>query len=202
VTAHPLKAIALDFGHTLIDERVDILAIPDHRETHLMPGVRPAVEGLSLPIAVWANTRRAVADDVRRWLERAGLSAPVRWVVTSVDAGARKPAREFFEFALRQMGMTPGDVLFVGNQRNSDIAGGEGYGIRTVYLSDPIYRSPDDAPCTAEPTFTIATLADLPRLVARLTSHDGTNPEPRTANPNSEPQLRTANAEPRTLNRT
>src|SRR3954469_9571955 len=81
---------------------------------------------------------------------------------------ARGSRRVSSSSSLRQMDMRAGDVLFVGNQRNSDIAGGEASGLRTVYLADPIYRSPDDAPCTAEPTFTIATLADLPALVTRL----------------------------------
>jgi len=163
-----LNAVALDFGHTLIDERVDILAATAHREEHLMPGARETLERLTLPVAIWANTRIADADNIRRWLERAGLSERIAWVVTSVDASARKPAPAFFAYALQVMQMTPAEVLFAGNQRNSDIAGGEAYGIRTVYLSDPVYRSDDDAACEVEPSFTIATLADLPGLVARL----------------------------------
>jgi putative hydrolase of the HAD superfamily len=168
VTPHPLTAIALDFGHTLIDERINILTIAQHQEAHLMPGVRDALAELTLPVAIWANTRAANADDLRRWLQRAGLAAHVTWVVTSVDAGARKPAREFFDYALRLMQMTPEEVLFVGNQRNTDIAGGEAFGIRTVWLSADAYRSGDDARCDAQPSFTIATLADLPTLVARV----------------------------------
>jgi FMN phosphatase YigB (HAD superfamily) len=163
-----VKAVALDFGHTVIDERIDVLTALEHREEHLMPGVRDTLAALSLPVAIWANTRIANAAHVRGWLDRAGLSERVRWVVTSVDAGARKPAREFFDYALGAMQMSATDVLFVGNQLNTDIAGGEAFGIRTVYLAGAIYRSPDDAPSTAEPTFTIATLADLAALVGRL----------------------------------
>ena len=163
------RAIAFDFGHTLMDERIDILAVTDHREEHLMPGARDALERLTLPVAIWANTRVADADNVRQWLRRAALFDHVAWVVTSVDASARKPAPAFFAYALQVMQMAPADVLFVGNQLNTDIAGGEGYGIRTVFLSDPVYRSVDDGACDAEPSFTIATLKDLPTLVAALT---------------------------------
>ena len=163
-----VKAVALDFGHTVIDERVNVLTVLEHRQEHLMPGVRDALAGVSVPIAIWANTRVANAADLRRWLDRAGLSDRVRWIVTSIDAGARKPAREFFDRALGAMQMAAADVLFVGNQRNTDIAGGNAFGVPTVYLTDAIYRSPDDAPCASEPTFTIPTLSDLPSLVARL----------------------------------
>ena len=175
-----IEAVALDLGHTVVDERLGLLALTPHDESHLMPGAREAMERLTLPIAIWANTRVADANDVRRWLERAGLATHVIWVATSVDAGARKPARAFFDYALRLMQIGPDEVLFVGNQRNTDIAGGEASGIRTVYLTDAIYRSPDDAPSTAEQTFTIATLRDLPALVASITGppDEPPNPEP------------------------
>jgi len=163
-----ISAVALDFGHTIIDERVDILLEDTYHEQHLMPGVREALTGLAHPVAIWANTRRANAEDVWRWLQRTGLAAHVTWVVTSVDAGARKPAREFFDYALRMMAMGAEDVLFVGNQRNTDIAGGRAYGIRTVWISDDAYHSADDCEVGVEPTFTIVTLAGLPGLVAKL----------------------------------
>lgn len=166
----PPRAVALDFGHTIIDEHVNIVSTHEHHPDHLMPGAREALFGLTLPVAIWANTRLADATDVRRWLGRAGLTSHVTWVVTSVDAGARKPARAFFEYALQVMDMSADDVLFVGNQRNTDIAGGEGFGIRTVFLADPAYRSVDDGACDVAPSFTIATLRDLPKLVAELTS--------------------------------
>ena len=59
-----ISAVALDFGHTIIDERVDILRENNHREEHLMPGARAALTGLAHPVAIWANTRRANAEDV------------------------------------------------------------------------------------------------------------------------------------------
>jgi FMN phosphatase YigB (HAD superfamily) len=168
VTLRPLQAIALDFGHTVIDERIDILRAAEHEESHLMPGVRQALHQLTLPVAIWANTRVADAENIRHWLRGAALFDLITWVITSVDASARKPAPSFFDYALQVMQMRPDDVLFVGNQRNTDIAGGEAYGIRTVYLSDPVYRSDDDGASDIEPSFTIDTLNDLPALVARL----------------------------------
>jgi putative hydrolase of the HAD superfamily len=91
-------------------------------------------------------------------------------VITSVDAAARKPAPEFFHYALARCGLAKDDVLFVGNQLNTDIAGAEAFGIRTAWLSGSAYRSRDDAPCDAHPTYTIRTLADLPALMRRLTT--------------------------------
>src|SRR5262249_6660026 len=69
----PMKAIAFDWGHTLIDERRDEHIPLDTRPVYVMPGVVEVVPRLTLPLAVWANTRVASEAAVRRWLDRAGL---------------------------------------------------------------------------------------------------------------------------------
>jgi|SRR5215469_641946 len=155
----PLKAIAFDWCHTLMDERRDEHIPLDASPVRLMPGVADVVPQLMLPLAVWANTRAARETTVRGWLDRAGLSPLFRWVITSVDAGARKPAPEFFQYALARCGLTKDEVLFVGNQLNSDIAGGEAFGIRTVWLCGSAHLSPDDGPSRARATFTMDTPA-------------------------------------------
>jgi len=82
-----------------------------------------------------------------------------------VDAGFRKPAPEFFDFAL--CALSKDEVLFVGNQLNTDITGGEQYGIRTVWLCGRPYRSADEtqSPKDVRPTYTIRTFRQLPILL-------------------------------------
>jgi HAD superfamily hydrolase (TIGR01662 family) len=171
-----IEAIAFDLGHTLMDESRDRDVPIDRRPVHLMPGVVEALSQLAplgLPLAVWANTRVATEADVRAWLDRAGLGHVFRWVITSVDAGVRKPAPGFFEYALARCGLAKEDVLFVGNQLNTDIAGAEAFGIRSVWLSGAAYRSDDDAPCEARATYAVDTLHDVPALVQRLQREAG-----------------------------
>src|SRR3954462_9667594 len=164
----PLKAVPFDWGHTIMDECRDGHVPLDERPVHLMPGVSEVLPQVALPLALWANTRVASEADVRGWLERAGFSAFFRWVITSVDAGARKPAPQFFQYALARCGLAREQVLFVGNQLNTDVSGAEAFGIPTAWLSSAAYRSADDAPCDASPTYTIGTLDDLPALLRRL----------------------------------
>src|SRR5688572_14864208 len=104
MSAMPLKAVAFDWGHTLMDECRAREVPLDARPIHLMPGVSDALPRMTLPMAVWTNTRVAAETDVRRWLERAGLGRFFQWVVTSVEAGARKPAPAFFQYALARCG--------------------------------------------------------------------------------------------------
>ncbi len=164
----PVQLVAFDLGHTLLNERVNRHLPIEAAPIELMPGALAAVSSLGLPLAVWANTRIATEKEVRTWLERAGLGPFVRSVATSVDAGARKPSARFFSYALARAGVTKEDVLFVGNQLNTDVAGGQAFGIRTVWLSGDAYRSEDDAPCDVTPTYTIDTLDHLPALVGTL----------------------------------
>ena len=137
-----IRAVAFDFGHTLVDEQRDA----------------------SIPLESRAGT------DLQHFLDRAGIGRFFAWVVTSVDAGFRKPAPQFFEFALGKCGLARDEVLFVGNQLNTDIAGGQSSGIRTVWLSGTAYRSTDDSPSAqgVRPTHTIHTLRQLPPLLERL----------------------------------
>jgi FMN phosphatase YigB (HAD superfamily) len=161
------KLIAFDFGHTLMDERKDADVPLAVRSVHLMPDVLDVLPRLPVPMAVWANTRVAREADVRTWLARAGIERFFTCVITSVDAGVRKPERGFFDFALARCRLLKDDVLFVGNQLNTDIRGGEGFGIRTVWLSGADYRSNDDDEHDGStPSYTIQRLGELPTLLA------------------------------------
>jgi FMN phosphatase YigB (HAD superfamily) len=142
----------------------------ESRPVHLMPEVSEILPQISMPLAVWANTRTATGSDLQQFLDRAGIGRFFAWVVTSVDAGFRKPAPQFFDFAVRKCGLARDEVLFVGNQLNTDIAGGEQYGIRTVWLSGSAYRSSDETQRlqNVNPTHAIHTLSQLPPLVKSL----------------------------------
>jgi phosphoglycolate phosphatase-like HAD superfamily hydrolase len=161
--------VAFDFGHTLMHERKDADVHLDVRPVHLMPDVLDVLPLIPVPMAVWANTRTARESEIRKWLARAGIERFFTSVVTSVDAGARKPSPAFFEFALARCGRLRGDVLFVGNQLNTDIRGGEEFGIRTVWVCGPEYRSDDDDEQGAiEPSYSIQRLHELPDVLMGL----------------------------------
>ena len=117
---------------------------------------------------MWANTREGDERHVRAWLTRAGLGGVFSWVITSTDAGARKPSPRFFAYALARCGCAPDDVLFVGNQLNTDVAGANGVGIRSVWLAGEAYRSDDDRPCDASRPTRSRASSDLPALVRQL----------------------------------
>lgn len=161
-----LKLVAFDVGHTLIDEAIDACSfVPPVR---LMPYVKEVLPQIHLPMAAWSNTKSARQADVRKLLEAADIGQFFTWIMTSVDAGHRKPHPSFFQFALQKCGLSEGEVLFVGNQLNTDIRGGVQCGIRTVWVSGEAYRSPEDTSGDLSPDFVIDSLAELPALIRRL----------------------------------
>ena len=160
-----LKAVIFDFGQTIMPETLNLEDCP----VELMPGVVEAMSQIALPKGIWANTKEATASQIRSWLRRARLDAYIQWVITSFEIGHRKPSLEFFTAALAQCDLRASDIVFVGNQLNTDILGANNAGIRSVYLADARYRSPDDSPDRQViPAYMIQTLFDLPRLIQSL----------------------------------
>jgi FMN phosphatase YigB (HAD superfamily) len=159
-----VKAVAFDFGHTLVDEQ-SVLHHP-----RPMPGLLEALPQIRLPMAVWANTRSADEAAVTEILRTLEIEQHFSSVATSVDAGFRKPAPEFFRFALSQWRFAKDEILFVCNQLNTDVLGAKAFGIGTAWLSAPEFRSADETMTLndVQPTFTLAGFAELPSLLAKI----------------------------------
>jgi FMN phosphatase YigB (HAD superfamily) len=169
-----LQAVMFDFGHTIMDELKERGLPLTSRPVHLMPGLPGILPQITFKMGIWANTQVAREHDIRLWLRRARINDYFEWVITSVDAGARKPAPGFFSYALKKCKLKKDEVIFVGNQLNTDIRGANDYGIKCVWLSGQAYRSPDDIPndeligSRARPTHAIESLKQLPALLETL----------------------------------
>jgi FMN phosphatase YigB (HAD superfamily) len=169
-----LKAVMFDFGHTIMDELKGGDTPFASRPIFLMPGLPEILPHIAFRMGIWANTKTARELDIRLWLRRAKINDHFDWVISSVDAEARKPDRRFFRYALEKCKLEKEEVLFVGNQLNTDIRGANDYGIRCVWLSGRAYRSrddtPDDAPFARQvrATHVIESLEQLPKLLEQF----------------------------------
>ena len=76
--------------------------------------------------------------------------------VTPVVVG--KPAPPLFLIALERLGLAPADAAMVGDSLPSDMAGGRGVGMRTVYYA------PEGPDAAGAADVTVRTFADLARL--------------------------------------
>jgi HAD superfamily hydrolase (TIGR01509 family) len=89
-----------------------------------------------------------------------GLGGLLDGIVTSAEAGFRKPDPRIFEAALTAVQCEPERALFVGDSLNVDVAGGRAAGIRSV-LIDRTAAAPE--PGDVERIFT---LDNLPALMS------------------------------------
>lgn len=177
-----LKAVMFDYGHTIIDELKDRHIPLASRSVHLMPGLLGMLPQIKFKMGIWANAEVG-EQGLRIWLRRAGISEYFEWITTSEDAGARKPSPDFFSYALNRCSLKKEEIVFVGNQLNTDIRGAKDCGIRCIWLSGPAHRSPDDFPMDdiagkqIEPDYIIESLTELPALLRnnRLSERDDEN---------------------------
>ena len=83
-------------------------------------------------------------------------------IVVSEEIGASKPGRTFFDYTFQQIGHPPkSEVLIVGDSLNSDIQGGNNFGIDTCWYN-PAKKYNESA---IKPTFEIQSLQHLKTFV-------------------------------------
>ncbi len=56
-------------------------------------------------------------------------------ITISQEVGIGKPDRQVFDLTLKRLELTPAEVVMVGNSLESDVAGANGVGIRSIWLN-------------------------------------------------------------------
>jgi HAD superfamily hydrolase (TIGR01509 family) len=96
-------------------------------------------------------------------IEKVGLDARAACVVVSEIVGLRKPDPLIFRMAAERLGVTPSEVLFVGDHPDLDIAGAAGVGMRTAWMRRG--REWPDRLALQSPDYLIDSLAELISVV-------------------------------------
>lgn len=73
-----------------------------------------------------------------------------------------KPSQPFFHGAVTDMGLTPGDVVMIGDDLEADIGGALNAGLRAVQVQTGKYSARDEANTDIRPTARIPSIADFP----------------------------------------
>jgi putative hydrolase of the HAD superfamily len=99
---------------------------------------------------------------VHRLLAREGIAACFQAIVVSGEIGWRKPRPEIFLAALKGLGVTPFECLYVGDDFEKDIRGASAVGMPAVWLNE------HDEPLPVEGPFPLAIIRALPELAKIL----------------------------------
>lgn len=164
-----LKAVFFDLGDTIIAE-INGPADVDNSDFDVLDGAEEVLRelGKSFKLAIVSNTLDWGDEDIARALERKNLTDYFDAIVTSVDAGSRKPDPGIYQKALRLVGCAPCEVAMLGDRVDTDIAGANRVGITSI-----LCRWNDKYPFLASteedlPDFVIGSIKELPELIASI----------------------------------
>lgn len=82
-------------------------------------------------------------------------------IVLSDAAGVNKPAREFFEYALRQTGADPASTLMIGDNFSTDILGAKTVALHTMFFN----RKPESFSAPEPVDFEVHSLKEILRIL-------------------------------------
>lgn len=143
------------------------------REVVLGPSTRP-VEGVAealrelsgtLCLGIISNTGLSLGTELRRLLARDGLDDLFSLLVFSDEVQLSKPDPAIFKAFIAGLGIKPGELLHVGDTRETDVEGARLLGIRTVRFAG--VRDDSGQP---EADYVIHSYEDLPRIARSLMS--------------------------------
>ncbi|WP_050675508.1 HAD family hydrolase, partial [Acinetobacter sp. 1578804] len=63
-----------------------------------------------------------------------GLKEFFSTIIVSEAVGMRKPHRQIFEYACKELGCTPNECIFVGDNHKADIEGANNAGMKTIFF--------------------------------------------------------------------
>ena len=125
--------------------------------------VEPALQRLG----EWGLTLGALSNG-NADINQVGLGAWFDFSLNALSGGAPKPAVKMFLRAAQLAGCAPAQIVHVGDDLDSDIAGAAGAGMITVWLNRSGSEGSTQVPI---PNFEISTLTELPELISRLNSN-------------------------------
>ena len=97
---------------------------------------------------LYAATNSSYEHQYKR-LTQSDMLKYFKKIFVSEKMGALKPAKEFFDGCLKEMGdITPNEIVIIGDSLTADILGGKEYGLKTIWfnpnnLPEPKSLSPD-----------------------------------------------------------
>ncbi|MBZ0239047.1 MAG: HAD family hydrolase [Deltaproteobacteria bacterium] len=93
-----------------------------------------------VPVGILSNSEGKLAE----LIDEIGWRAPFRVIVDSGRLGVAKPERAIFEHAARALGVTPAEVVHVGDSRTADIDGARAVGMRAIWFGAAARERPED----------------------------------------------------------
>jgi len=162
-----------DLGLRLDAPTIRHIAVMEHRAlatgTMLPPENREAIRTLKrggLRLGLVSNVH-LLPDMMREDLEHLDLLELFDVTVFSSEEKIRKPHPRIYQAALTRLGVPAERAVFVGDRLREDVRGPKDLGMRAILTTQ--FRQEDPAEAAVPPDAVIASLAELPDVLARWT---------------------------------
>lgn len=166
-----IRAVFFDLGDTLVvEEDIDTKHLWEVtlKKLPYLDEVLTELKRKGFKLGIITNTVTSREEHIRMALRKIDIEKCFNVIVTSVDVGHDKPDERIFLTALRKLRIKPKDAVMVGNRISVDIVGGNRIGMKTI-LFKWNKRYPEKITSSEEqPTRTIKSLLDLPRVLIEL----------------------------------
>ena len=106
----------------------------------------------------------AIPECIDELLKFHGLTELLDIIVVSAAVNKRKPSPEIFKNALKTLGVSATETVFVGDTLDADIDGAKGVGMKAVYIQ----RRIENAEGHVKPDKTIKSLGELSETLKKL----------------------------------
>jgi 2-haloacid dehalogenase len=135
----------------------------------LQPDCHQTLEDLKsrgLYVSVVSNSDE---DQLQPLIEKAGIAKWLDHWTSSEAAQSCKPDARFFELALEKSGLSPEEVVFVGDSLEQDIAGASRIGMTTVLITETDTPAPMHlGTVSVQPDHNISRLGELVPIIDKL----------------------------------
>ncbi|HXF56823.1 MAG TPA: HAD family hydrolase [Actinomycetota bacterium] len=160
-----LRAVGFDLPDDVVAHIVHLDHSAYSNSLTVEPEVRATLERLRASgyrLGLVSNVT-LLPELMRADLERLGLAPFLEASVFSSEVGVRKPHPDIFVEALRRLGTSPAETVFVGDRLLDDVSGAQAVGMRAVQTRQ-FRREEDDR---VRPDAVIDHLRELPAVLAR-----------------------------------
>lgn len=164
-----------DLGFHLDAATIRDIAVLEHRALAtgemLPPGNREAIRTLKeqgFKIGLVSNVT-LLPEMMREDMERLDLLDYFDVTVFSSEEMVRKPAPRIYQAVLTRLDVPAAEAVFVGDRLKEDVRGPKECGMRAILTTQ--FRQEDPREAVPAPDAVIASLAELPGVLARWHSH-------------------------------
>ena len=146
----------------------------DYKRKRVVPrvGLKEMITELdALGIRLGVISNMISVDFIPYVLNKYGIADYMETVIMSSECGIRKPAREIFDIALKEMNLTKDEVCYLGDTLSRDVLGVRNADWRYVIQIDyPLSYHRDSAPefQTLKPDFFVHSLAEVVPLIKQM----------------------------------